>query len=208
MNLDMNQGMLLALLIMCMVVGSCLAEETPGYLMYVQGGSSTLTEGTTGNLTLTTNDVIPYYEIQVADRTILLPMEGVSSYDLPLNTALVLNSADGELVYLVKTRSWLFDAEKKTLTLEIQPLEFYEGERLKRFTETGQNLSAEKGGKELSTGLYFEITGENPDNEIWPPKTDCVYMARWGKCPHTMTEDQFIDYCLKNYPAVKQQCDT
>jgi hypothetical protein len=54
--------------------------------------------------------------------------------------------------------------EKKNFSLYITPLEFYEGEGLKKFTGAKQNLSEEKVGKELSTGMYFEITSSPPKN--------------------------------------------
>jgi len=164
MHLNQNQGFILLFLIIGLCIGACSAEENTGYLMYLQGGSSMLSLGTNDTFTLTINDVIPYYEIQVVDRTLLMPMEETSLYELPLNAALVLNKADGESVYLVKTESWLFDEGKTTLTFEIKPIEFYEGKGLKKFTAIQQNLSADMVGNELSTGMYFEIEGDIPSN--------------------------------------------
>jgi hypothetical protein len=164
MNLDMNRGMLLALLIICLGIGSCTAEENTDYITYVQGGVSSLAEGTNGTMVLTIADVIPYYDMEVVNRTFLMPLTTDSEYQLPLNAALVLNGADGEAVYLVKIKTWSFDSDKKALTLDVEPVEFYEGVTLKKFTDVKWDLSADKVGKELSTGLYLEIVGGTPSN--------------------------------------------
>jgi hypothetical protein len=165
MDLSRRLRVALALLIICFGIGACSAEKAPGHLMYIQGGSSTLSDGTNGTMILTMKDVIPYTVIEVANRTLLIPMEEMSQITLPLNSALVLNGEEGESVYLIKTESWSFDAEKMNLTLEIKPLEFYEGEGLKKFTEAKKNLSTEKVRKEQSTGMYFEIDATTPQND-------------------------------------------
>ena len=122
MNQDMTRGMLLALLIICMGVGSCTAEETTDYISYVQGGVSSLAEGTNGTMVLTIADVIPYYDLQVSNRTILTPLTNNSAYQLPLNAVLVLNEADGETTYLVKIKTWSFDGDNKSLALDVLSL--------------------------------------------------------------------------------------
>jgi len=166
MNLDMNRGMLLALLIICLGIGSCTAEENTDYITYVQGGVSSLAAGTNGTMVLTIADVIPYYGMEVVNRTILMPLTTDSAYQLPLNAALALNGVDGEAVYLVKIKTWSFDSEKKALSLDVEPVEFYEGSVLKKFTDVKQDLSADKVGKELSTGLYLEVIGQTPANNM------------------------------------------
>jgi hypothetical protein len=110
----------LALLIICVGVGACSAEKAPGQIIFIQGGSSTLSDGLHGTKTLTMSDVIPYYTLEVANRTIIMPMKEVSRYTLPLNAALVLNGADGKSVYLVKTTSWTFDEEKKSVFSDLK----------------------------------------------------------------------------------------
>ena len=114
MNLDMNRGMLLALLIICMGVGLCTAAENTDYITYFQGGVSSLAAGTNGTMVLTIADVVPFYDMDVADRTILMPLATDSAYQLPLNAALVLNGADGETMFLVKIKTWSFDSVKKS----------------------------------------------------------------------------------------------
>jgi hypothetical protein len=166
-NMDLNRrlGVALAFLIICVGIGACSTEQAPAQLMYIQGGSSTLSDGSNGTMTLTMNDVIPYSVFEGANRILLMPMEKMSHITLPLDAALVLNGEEGESVYLIKTESWSFDAEKMNLTLGIKPLEFYESEGLKKFTEAKQNLSEEKVGKDHNTSMYFEISGTIPSNE-------------------------------------------
>lgn len=164
MNLLQKLGLTLTFLIICLGIGVCCAEENPGSLMYLQGGSSTLSVGSNETMTLTISDVIPYYDINVENRSYLMPMEEKSLYLLPLTTALVLNGPDGELVYFVTIESWSFDTEKTNLTLEIKPLEYYEGKELKRFTPTKQDLSVEAVGKEQSTGVYIDVVAITPSN--------------------------------------------
>lgn len=161
----MIRGLLLALLIICLGVGLCAAEENTDYIMYFQGGVSSLAEGTNGTMVLTIADIIPYYDRQVVNRTTLMPMVNGSVSQLPLNAALVLNGADGETVYLININKWSFDSNKKVLTLDVVPIEFYEGTVLKKFTDGKQDLSADKVGKELSSGLYLERTLKAPSND-------------------------------------------
>jgi hypothetical protein len=173
MNLDINRGMLLVLLIICLGIGSCTAEENTDYITYVQGGVSSLAEGTNGTMVLTIADVIPYYNLEVVNRNFLMPLTTDSIYQLPLNAALVLNGADGEAVYLVKIKTWSFDSDKTVLALDVEPVEFYEGAVLKKFTDVKQDLSADKVGKELSTGLYLEFIEQPPSND-----DDCIKYCR------------------------------
>ena len=157
-------GFFLVILIIGIGIGICTAEENAGYVMYLQGGVSTLSEGSHGNMTLTIKDVIPFEVLEVCNRTIIEPMGTDSLYVLPLNAALVLNGKDGESVYLVKTVSWAYNADEKNLTLEIVPLEYYEGGKLTAFTEAKEDLAIEKVGDMLNTGMYFEIQQETPEN--------------------------------------------
>ncbi|PWR69869.1 hypothetical protein ACKUB1_02925 [Methanospirillum stamsii] len=178
MNLNMNLGMLLAFLIICLGIGSCTAEGNIDFITYVQGGVSSLTEGTNGTKVLAIADVIPYYALEVANRTIMLPLTNDFAFQLPLNAALVLNGADGEGIYLVTIITWSFDTDKKTLTFDVDPLEFYEGAVLKKFSDEKQRLSADKVGEELSTGVYIEVIGKAPVNSDFPdgfcdPKSPC-----------------------------------
>lgn len=160
----MNLGILLALLIICLGIGFCTAEGNTDSITYVQGGISSLAKGTNGTMVLTIADVIPYYDLEVVNRTIMMPITNDFAYQLPLNAALVLNGAGGEGIYLVKIITWSFNIDKKTLTFDVEPLEFYEGTVLKKFSDVKQELSADKVGKELSTGVYIEVLGKEPVN--------------------------------------------
>lgn len=183
MNLSWLPGVFFSILAISLGIGACTAEDNTEYLVYLQGGVSSLANGTNGTMVLTIADAIPYYGMNVVNRTILMPMDATSPYVLPLNAALVLNGPDGESVYLVEITTWSFDNDKNILTFDITPLEFYEGKELTKFTDVKQDLGPDTVGKELSTGVYLEITGEVPGNAARPPiKRVCVYRDIGGNC--------------------------
>ena len=68
---------------------------------------------------------------------------------------------------------------KKALTLDVGPVEFYEGGDLKKFIDVKQDLSGEKVGKELSTGVYLEVIGGLPENSAM---LDCFNKCKGGYC--------------------------
>ena len=88
---------------------------------------------------------------------------------------------------LVKIKTWSFDSDKKALTLDVVPVEFYEGAVLKKFADVTEDLSVEKVGKELSTGLYLEVLGQAPSNNyVCMPcpgagMRSCFYLAANGR---------------------------
>jgi hypothetical protein len=92
--------------------------------MYIQGGSSTLSDESKGTMTLTMNEVIPYLVLGDTNRINRMPMEETPPYELPLDAALVLNGEEGESVYPIKTESWSFDAEKMDLRSGLNHLSF------------------------------------------------------------------------------------
>ena len=169
----MKTGIFLGFLMICFIIGSCSAEENTDYIAFFQGGATALSEGTNGTMVLTVNDVIPYYHIPVVNRNVLMPLETESPYQLPLNAAIVLNGADGEAVFMEKVISWVYSSDEKTLTLDIKPVEFYEGTVLKDFFEAKQDLTVENVGKELSSGIYLEVVKGTPENYFCPDYRKC-----------------------------------
>lgn len=64
---------------------------------------------------------------------------------------------------MIQIRSWSLNPEEKSLTLEIIPEEFYDGDGLKTFAEVQQALSTGWMEENDHTGLYSWLT-YNPEN--------------------------------------------
>jgi len=171
----------------------CIADENPGYEVYLQGGAGALSKGVNGTMILTLSDMVPYQYITFMSRNVLMPLSNESFFELPLNAAFVLNGEEGKAVYLVKISSWNYDPDTNVLSLGFNPLEFYEGGRLQEFVDMKQELSADKGGEALSSGLYLEIIRDTPENsgsEILEPCQVCgkEFILSSGACQHMKTD--------------------
>ena len=161
----MNRAVcIIGFLLIGSLTGTCFADDNSGYVVYLQGGAGTLLKGANGTMDLTIHTMIPYYFIAIMNRNILMPLSHESVFEIPLNAAFVSNGEEGEEVYLIKINSWNYDPETNELNLGITPLEFYEGDLLKRFADLKNELSAYKEGEAIRSGLYLEIIRDIPEN--------------------------------------------
>lgn len=84
-------GFILIFFVLWTSIGITSGENQSGFLMYIQGGTSNLSEGSQDTMTLTIHDIIPYYTFDSTNRISLVPMEIPNLVEFPLYTALVLN---------------------------------------------------------------------------------------------------------------------
>ncbi|MDD1724669.1 MAG: hypothetical protein LUQ07_06035 [Methanospirillum sp.] len=95
MNLNIPLGFI-CLLLLVPSGGFCIAEESPGYVGYIQGGEASVTNGTGGNMVITIQDIIPYCHVPDSGQSYLVPVAGLTNSSFPLNAAWVFYGADGE----------------------------------------------------------------------------------------------------------------
>ena len=156
------------------MAGVCIAEEAPGYILYIQGGESSTTEDVDGMMLITIQDVIPYIFSKAGDRNLLLPVRQVSLYSFPMNAALIFPGTMGTQASLVQISNISVSDENKVLTFQITPLEFYEGELLKAYEKDAIAIDTLDPQMMKTTSVYMEGSLATPEN------TDCPQGCRWN----------------------------
>ena len=164
MNRNIRLGVICSILLGSLA-GFCVADEAPSYLVYVQGGESSITNGSDGAYVITVKDIIPYVHIADGEKSSLKLVERLTNLTYPMNAALVLSGADNETTVMVQVANVSLSDENKILTLQVDPLKYYEGERLNSFNDRKQSIKAVNGLRFTRTGVYFEVVKESPAND-------------------------------------------
>ena len=178
-----------------------MADEAPGYVVYVQGGESTITEGPDGEMTITVQDVIPFVHIANEEKNRLNPVEILSGYTYPLDAALVFSGSDGESAFLVTISNLSLSNDDTILMLQVTPEEFYEGELLNSFVrETkGSDLLTQSGT--ISTGIYIEKNAGKAENSRCSGDDIISYQICYGCCDGQVlsySDNECICLCEEN----------
>lgn len=155
----------ICLLLLISLVGVGQADEAPGYFVYVQGGDSSITNGSDGMTEITVKDIIANFYIANGMKSILHPVERLTKLRYPLDAAMVFSGADNESVSMVTISNLSLSEGDTVLTLQVTPMKYYEGEVLKSFTGEKGRLDMTNVGEVLSTGIYMEMKGIAPENE-------------------------------------------
>lgn len=184
---------LISLLLMILFTGVCMADEAPSSLVYVQGGESTITDGSDGMYVLTVQDVIPYIHVTDGVRSHLEPVQLLPVFTYPINAALVLSGADGESVSLLKISNATTLKDKKELTLKVTPLQYYDGQMLKSFANESKGIDTFKDGKHNETAIYFEMNQKPLVNSCsYPCPMGCFWSDADKSCWFYDETDTFI----------------
>lgn len=172
------------------LTGVCMGENSPGYTIYVQGGGSSISPGSDGQSVMTVEDIIPYSHITNGVMSYLMPVERLVNMTFPLNAAIVFSGDTGQSTYLVNVSNLSWSAGNKSVSLEIKPLEFYEGDMLKPYGSPTNDVGLDKTGNYSSTGIYIEILRKPVVNSLGSMQdTDCFHY-----CMDNPDED--FDTCL------------
>lgn len=160
----------LCFVLLFLLTGMCIAAKSPADVLFIQGGVSTFTENGNGTYVWTVKDIIPYlhlsHESNGTSRFMTSDILNTISY--PLNAALVFSGADNESSFVVEVSTISFSDRNKTLTLQVKPIEYYEGDLFKSFTPDTGELISDVAGKSRITGIYLEMAGYPPDNAHYP----------------------------------------
>jgi len=142
----------------------CMADEALGHQVYLQGSDSSVAEGEDGMIILTIENMVPY-GVYLLDNSFIMPIGTIiTDINGSLNAAVIQSGPGGETVSIVQVSNPHYSADSRVLTLEVQPLEFYEGTVLTNFMEEKQDFSTDMNGTILMTGVYLEYNPGAPDN--------------------------------------------
>lgn len=145
----------IASLLLVLLAGVCIAEETPSSVLYLQGGENSVSNGADGMVSITVKDIVPYCNIISGNTNNLIPVTTLANISGPMDAALIFAGPDNKNVYLVEVSS-LSISDDETLTLEVKPKKYYEGEALKSYATSNQtgDIVNEKGMPNI--GIYIE----------------------------------------------------
>ena len=154
----------ICLFILVSQAGVSIADESPRYVIYLQGGESSIIHGSEGITDIIVKDIIPYAHFSDGKKNLLIPDTLVQSITGPVHTAVVFSGAGDESVSLISISNLSLSYENKVLTLRVNPLGFYEGEALKSFAREKKELDTIEVDTFENTGIYFEIIGTALEN--------------------------------------------
>ncbi len=163
----MNHPLLLgfiSILLLISLAGFCVADTAPSITAYVQGGESSITDGINGTYVITVKDVTPYFHISQGEKSSLIPVRSLRNPTYPMSAALVLSNTDNETNTLVQVVNVSLSDGNKILSLQVNPLEYYEGERFKSFNSNSKGLETLVNSQFTKAAIYFEIEGAPPVN--------------------------------------------
>ena len=149
-----------------------MAAESPIYVAYIQGGESTITNGSSGMDLITVKDVVPYFHIADGNWSSLVSIKQLSNITYPLHAAFIFSDNNGENSSIIEISNLSLSYEMKALTLQITPQKYYEGEVLKSFSKN-VGLDILNVSKFSSTGIYLELIGNPPQNYGFGPVMPC-----------------------------------
>jgi hypothetical protein len=154
----------IASFLLVLLAGVCIAEETPSSVLYMQGGENSVSNGTDGMVSITVKDIVPYFNIISGNTNNLIPVKTLANISEPMDAVLIFAGPDNKNVYLVQVSSMSL-SDDETLTLEVTPKKYYEGEALKSYAtidQTGDILN-EKGMPNI--GIYMEYIPAQQSNK-------------------------------------------
>ena len=153
------------LFLLVSLAGVCIAEDIPGSVVYLQGGESSITNGSDGMPVVTVQDLVQYVHVTDGKKSILIPVQQLTNMTAPMNAALVLSGEDKESTFVVEVSNLSLSDGNNTLTLQVNPLEFYEGSVLKSFSNVSHDWTAEKQERYPQSGIYLEWSIPVPKNK-------------------------------------------
>ena len=154
------------LLLMICLAGLCIAEDSPSQVLFIQGGVTSITNGSEGMSVITVSEIDPNVTVTTGDQIKQISVGKLTNMNYPLHAAVIFTHADDESASLVSVSNLSLSGENKTLTLEVAPVPYYEGEVLSSFVEDQVELSPDITAVQ-KTQIYIEIP-------LWPePNLNC-----------------------------------
>jgi len=168
-------GLVLGIILLTII---CSAADKDGYVVYVQGGTGTLTYDTDGTETLQISDLVPFYSTFSEGKSNLIPVPLLTGFSLPLHAAIVITGPEGDSTSLIRIVNWSLSDNMTSIDLEWKPVEFYDGTLLVPFDTEKKEITQEILDGSIMTGLYLEISGETPSNDASPSSQECLQIKK------------------------------
>ena len=160
-----------------------MADEAPSYVAYIQGGESSITNGSSdGAYVITVKDIIPYLYLADGNISYLIPVEKLTNGTYPMNAAVVFSGTDDDTVSMGEVSNLSLSDGNSVLTLQVNPQKNYDGEVLKSFTYENIEVDLVKENTIKRTGIYLEMKLEVPENLISPTSEGCCVPGPKGSC--------------------------
>ncbi|OQA59207.1 MAG: hypothetical protein BWY45_00882 [Euryarchaeota archaeon ADurb.Bin294] len=168
-------------LVLVFYTGFCSAAESSSAVIYIQGSDSAITNGSDGMI-ITVKDVIPYFHITDGKESKLVPLESLTDITYPVQAVVNLFNAENKTNSVIQVLNLALSEDNKVLTLNVNPLEFYDGEMLKSLANGLTPLSDEKIGEYNHAGIYLEAVWEAPSNALNCVPCFCCDFGGSGEC--------------------------
>jgi hypothetical protein len=154
---------LIAFVLLLSFIGICCAADTPGSLAYLHGGSAVV--NTTENvMTITVSNPDNFVNITKDGNTTSIPVIFLTYVSVPIDAVVVFNDKDTKVASIVKIENLTFSDDKRYLTLQVDPLDYYDRTLLSPFAQDTLNLHQLDKKTFNATGVYMEIIKSTPDN--------------------------------------------
>lgn len=163
MNHSISVGFICSILLVSLT-GVCIADVSPSAILYLQGGDTIITNGSSGTIIITAQDIIPYFHVPVGNMSYLMPVEHLPDFTFPIHAAVVLSSENKDNTSIVMVENLTLTDNNSTLILQVTHQEYNEGSALVPFAENGSELPVGEGEKFDYLGLYLEYNSKPPSN--------------------------------------------
>lgn len=153
----------ISILILISLTVLCTADQSPTYVAHIQGGESTITHVSNG-MVITVKDIDPNVTITSGSQSNLTMIDHLTNITYPLHAAVVFSGNDNESTSMVTVSNLSLSDGNKVLTLQVNPLKYYDGEELKSFANESVDIFTNNVSKNNSTGVFMEVIGTPPTN--------------------------------------------
>jgi len=176
---------LIILVLLLSLTGICCAGDSPKSLAFLHGEGSTIVNATEDMMTITVSNPDNFVNITKDGNTTSVPVSFLTYVSLPIDAVVVFNDKDSKSVSIVKIENLTFSDDKRYLTLQVDPLDYYERTLLSPYAQDTQNLHKLDKKTFNATGLYMEIIKSAPDNAQTPyAYKTCTYNCRIDPDPY------------------------
>jgi hypothetical protein len=151
-------------LLLVFFTGFCVADEAPGYQVFIQGDGCSISKGSNSPYVITVKDIVPYFHITDGGKDWLISAERLTNLTYPVNAALVLSAGDNETTMMVQVTNVSLPDRDKGLTIQADPLPYYDGGHLQSFDAKRSELKTIYDSNYSKAAIYMEFEKGSPLN--------------------------------------------
>jgi hypothetical protein len=128
------------LISLLLLAGICSAAESYDYPAFLHGGESTIVNDTEDMMVITVHNPESYLNITNNTSTNQIPVNTLMNASLPMNAVGIFSAPDTETASMVIIENLSISDDKTSLTLQVRPLDYYDGEVLVPYAQSTVNL--------------------------------------------------------------------